>query len=58
MKYYRGKCHWILVARTLFVVPGLLLQNTSPAAVSRDFGLDVSHYDGSSGVSQSSWNQL
>ena len=28
------------------------------AAVSRDLGVDVSLYDGSSGVSQSAWNQM
>src|SRR2546421_4133031 len=28
------------------------------AAVSRDFGLDVSHYEGASGISQSAWNQI
>jgi hypothetical protein len=27
-------------------------------AVQRDLGLDVSHYDGSTGISQSLWNQI
>ena len=50
-------------------LPGLLLRfgclaftllpgASAPAAVPRDLGVDVSHYDGASGISQSSWNQM
>jgi len=36
----------------------VLWGTTLHAAVPRDFGLDVSHYDGAGGISQSSWNQI
>ena len=37
----------------------LLVSSALPAeGQSRDFGVDVSHYQGSSGISQSAWNQM
>src|SRR5207249_485425 len=41
-----------------FAVVGLSTPLSMSAAVSRDFGEDVSHYDGASGISQSVWNQM
>ena len=41
------------------LVTWVLLITVKPAqAQARDFGSDVSHYQGASGISQSSWNQM
>jgi GH25 family lysozyme M1 (1,4-beta-N-acetylmuramidase) len=43
----------------LLVAGVLSLGMTAPAnAASRNLGVDVSHYQGASGISQSSWNQM
>lgn len=42
----------------MFVVVALLAPLPSRAANPRDFGADVSHYQGATGISQSSWNQM
>src|ERR1051325_10332441 len=58
MKSFRHACFRILPAWISCLLLGLSLTATALAAVPRDLGVDVSHYDGSSGVSQSSWNQM
>jgi GH25 family lysozyme M1 (1,4-beta-N-acetylmuramidase) len=58
MKSFRRQRSRMLVVRTGCVSLALSFAATALAAGSRDFGVDVSHYDGASGVSQSSWNQM
>ena len=36
----------------------LLMLTAAPVLLARDFGSDVSHYQGASGISQASWNQM
>ena len=45
-------------ARLLWFLAGCVLLPFSLLAAPREFGADVSHYQGASGVSQSSWNQM
>jgi len=58
MKPFRRQCILIILARLCCLPLGLCLPTTVLAAVSRDIGVDVSHYDGESGISQSAWNQM
>lgn len=58
MKYLCRQRIRILVARVCCLSLGLCLTATAVAGVSRDLGVDVSVWDGSSGVSQASWNLI
>jgi GH25 family lysozyme M1 (1,4-beta-N-acetylmuramidase) len=49
---------WNFSGLFMFVVVALLAPLPSRAANPRDFGADVSHYQGATGISQSSWNQM
>ena len=40
------------------ILSGLLVLLLISSASARDFGVDVSHYQGATGVSQDSWNQM
>ena len=46
-----------LVFLCVFTAAIFALQQAS-AAVTRDFGVDVSHFQGANGISQSAWNQM
>src|SRR2546423_15037014 len=55
----RGVCFPPRFASWHSLVTALILIRWSAAgAVNRDFGLDVSHYDGANGIAQSTWNQM
>src|SRR5258706_8865445 len=60
MKYFfRAKCRRL--ARSAIILCaflGVRLERSSAAAVTRDFGADVSHYQGASGISPSDWTQM
>ena len=58
MKSFRRQFTRILLAQICCIPMVLSFTTTAFAAVSRDLGVDVSVYDGASGVSQSSWNQM
>src|SRR5438445_8835763 len=40
------------------IFPAVALGLLPMGAATRDFGVDVSHYQGSSGISQASWDQM
>src|SRR5262245_47275117 len=53
----RSPSVWVALALGV-VVASVSAGLSAAAAVSREFGEDVSHYQGASGISQSTWNQM